>query len=168
MKRRDFREGTVLARLRPGVSLAQVFAEVDGYCRRLAQDWPDSNRYLRGFTYAHWPDHERGGITLTSIGVLLLGILLAVACANVAGILLARAEERRHETAIRQALGASRGRLIREWMVESTMLSSLAAAFGLAGARVLMNLLPGCCRHGDPHPLRVFASVLAFGCMRFR
>jgi predicted permease len=85
----------------------------------------------------------RGGITLTSIGVLLLGILLAVACANVTGILLARAEERRHETAIRQALGASRGRLMREWMVESAVISSLAAAFGLAGARVLMTLLPG-------------------------
>jgi hypothetical protein len=61
----------------------------------------------------------------------------------VAGILLARAEERRHETAIRQALGASRARLIREWMVESAVLSSLAAALGLAGAKVLMNLLPG-------------------------
>lgn len=143
LKRRDWREGTVWARLRPGVSLARASAEVDGYCRKLAQDWPGSNRYLSGFTYNALADHERGGINLTSIGVLLLGILLAVACANVAGILLARAEERRHETAIRQALGASRGRLMREWMVESAVLSSLAAAFGLAGARVLMNLLPG-------------------------
>jgi predicted permease len=143
MERREWREGTVWARLRPGVSPAQAAAEVDGYCRRLAQDWPESNRYLSGFTYAPLADHERGGIVLTSMGTLLLGILLAVACANVAGILLARAEERRHETAIRQALGASRGRLMREWMMESAVLSSLAALFGMAGARVLMTLLPG-------------------------
>src|ERR1019366_1112935 len=101
------------------------------------------NRYLAGSTWAPLAERERGGIALTSIAVILLGILLAVACANVAGILLARAEERRHETAIRQALGASRARLIREWMVESALLSSLAAALGLAGAKVLVNFLPG-------------------------
>jgi predicted permease len=109
----------------------------------LAQKWPETNRYLTGYTYAALADRDRGNRNLTAIGVLLLGILLAVACANVAGILLARAEERRHETAIRQALGASRARLVREWMVESAVLSSLAAALGLAGAKVLMNLLPG-------------------------
>jgi predicted permease len=143
LNRRDWREGTVWARLRPGVSVAQASAEVDDYCRRLAKDWPDSNRYLSASTYDVLADRERGGINMTGMGVILLGILLAVACANVAGILLARAEERRHETAIRQALGASRGRLMREWMVESAMLSSLAAALGLAGAKLLMNLLPG-------------------------
>ena len=143
IQRRDYRDATVWARLRPGVSHAEALSEVDGYCRRLERDWPESNRYLSGYTYDVLADRKRGGINETAIGVILLGILLAVACANVAGILLARAEDRRHETAIRQALGASRGRLMREWMVESAMLSSLAAAFGVAGARVLMNLLPG-------------------------
>jgi predicted permease len=142
-ERRDIHDGTLWARLRPGVSPAQAAAEVESVSRELAERWPATNRYLAGYTYAPLADRERGGITLTTIGVLLLGILLAVACANVAGILLARAEERRHETAIRQALGASRARLIREWMVESAVLSSIAAALGLAGAKVLMNLLPG-------------------------
>jgi predicted permease len=142
MERRDIHDGTLWARLRPGVSPAQAAAEVESVSRELAQRWPATNRYLAGYTYAPLADRERGGITLTTIGVLLLGILLAVACANVAGILLARAEERRHETAIRQALGASRARLVREWMVESAVLSSMAAALGLAGAKVLMNLLP--------------------------
>jgi predicted permease len=143
MERRDMRgDGTLFARLRPGVPLAQAAVEVESIGREMAQRWPETNRYLTGYTYAALADRERGNITLTAIGVLLLGILLAVACANVAGILLARAEERRHETAIRQALGASRARLVREWMVESVVLSSLAAALGLAGARVLMNLLP--------------------------
>jgi len=143
MARRDAREGTVWARLRPGVPPAQAAAEVDSVCRDLARKWPASNQYLAGNTFARFAGSKRSGITLTTIGVLLLDILLAVACANVTGILLARAEERRHETAIRQALGASRARLVREWMVESAVLSTFAAALGLAGARVLMNLLPG-------------------------
>lgn len=142
MEQRDHREGTLWARLGPGVQPAQAAAEVESVGREMSHRWPATNRYLAGYTYAALADRERGGITLTAIGVLLLGILLAVACANVAGILLARAEERRHETAIRQALGASRARLVREWMVESAVLSSLAAALGLAGARVLMNRLP--------------------------
>ena len=142
-ERRDIHDGTLWARLRPGVAPAQAAAEVESVSRELAERWPATNRYLAGYTWAPLAERERAGITLTSIAVMLLGILLAVACANVAGILLARAEERRHETAIRQALGASRARLIREWMVESAVLSSLAAALGLAGAKVLMNLLPG-------------------------
>jgi predicted permease len=108
----------------------------------MAQQWPETNRYLTGHTNAPIANRERGGVALTTIGVLLMGILLAVACANVAGILLARAEERRHETAIRQALGASRARLVREWMVESALVSSLGAALGIASARALMSLLP--------------------------
>jgi predicted permease len=142
-QRRDYREGIVWGRLRPGVSEEQASAEVDSVAREMARDWPATNRHLGGFAYAALADHERGGIALTTIAVLLLGILLAVACANVAGILLARAEDRRHETAVRQALGASRTRLVREWMVESAVLSTLGAALGLAGTKVLMNLLPG-------------------------
>jgi predicted permease len=143
MERRDIHDGTLWARLRPGVPLAQAAAEVESVCHEISRIWPATNRYLTGYTYAALASRERGGKNLTAIGVLLLGILLAVACANVAGILLARAEERRHETAIRQALGASRGRLVREWMVESAVLSSLGATLGLAGAWVLMNRLPG-------------------------
>ena len=141
-QRRDDRAGTLWGRLRPGVSLAAATAEVEGVTRQLAEQWPATNRYLKSYTWAPLAERRRGGITLTSIAVILLGLLMAVACANVAGILLARAEERRHETAIRQALGASRGRLMREWMVESAVLSSLAAALGLAAAKVLMKLLP--------------------------
>lgn len=178
LERRDMRDGNLFARLRPGVPLAQATAEVESVGRDMAQAWPQSNRYLTGYAYAILADRERGGITLTAIGVFLLGILLAVACANVAGILLARAEERRHETAIRQALGASRARLIREWMVESAVISVLAAALGLAGAKVLMNLLPGLIP-STVIPIRfefsfgprvwmyavslVFASALSFG-----
>ena len=144
IERRDLRgDGSLFARRRPGVSPAQAAAEVESVGREMARKGPATNRYLDGYTYDVLADRERGGRNVTAIGTLLLGILLAVACANVAGILLARAEERRHEIAIRQALGASRARLVREWMVESAVLSSLGAVLGLAGAKVLMNLLPG-------------------------
>jgi len=140
---RDDRFATVWARLQPGVSMEQASAEVKSIARELADRYPATNASLVGMVFSPLADRKRGGIVLTSFAVILLGILLAVACANVTGILLARAEERRHETAIRQALGASRGRLIREWMIESAVVSTMAAALGLAGAKVLMNLLPG-------------------------
>ncbi len=143
LKRRDVRGGTVWARLRPGVPLAQAAAEVEGVAHGMAREWPATNQYLTGYIYDELAQRERVATKVTAIGVLLLGILLAVACANVTGILLARAEERGHETAIRQALGASRTRLVREWVVESAVLSTFGAALGLAGASVLMKWLPG-------------------------
>jgi predicted permease len=140
---RDWRTGGLWGRLRQGVSMAQAAGEVDTAARDLARKWPATNRDLTGYAWAPFADRGAEGRNLTAIAVLLLDILLAVACANVTGVLLARAEERSHETAIRQALGASRGRLVRAWMVEAAVLSSVAAALGLAGARVLMSLLPG-------------------------
>ncbi len=142
LEKRDGRDGTLWARLRPGVTLEAARADVDRVARRMAETWPETNRYLAGHTYAVLQDRERGGLTLTAMGVLLLGLLLAVACANVAGILLAQAEERRHEVAVRQALGASRARLVRQWITESAVLATAGAALGLLGARLIMHVLP--------------------------
>jgi len=144
MERRDDREGIIWGRLRAGVQPEQVSAEVNGVVKgELSPNSPVLDRNLTGFAYAELAERERGGKVITAIGVFILAVLLAVACANVAGILLAQAEERRQETAIRQALGATRARLIRASLVESIMLSLFAAAIGLACARTLMNLLPG-------------------------
>lgn len=140
---RDGGSGSLLVRLRPHTSNTQLMAEVEGVRQDLARHYPTVYGHLTGSAYAVLAERRNGNIVLTAIGVLILGLLAAVACANVAGILLARAEERRHETAVRQALGASRGRLVREWMVESSLLALLASAFGLVGAAFLMNLAPG-------------------------
>jgi predicted permease len=139
---RDARNGGIWARLRPGVTRAQAAAEIERAGLELSRQWPATNRYVTARIYDELANRRRGDRNVVAIGVLLLGIVLAVACANVTGILLARAEERRHETAVRQALGASRARLIREWMIESAVLSTFGAALGLAGAWVMLNRLP--------------------------
>lgn len=140
--RRDYREGRVWARLQRGVALEASQAEIGRAADRIAKTWPATNRYLTGDAYFVLKDRDQGGLVLTSIGALVLGLLLAVACANLAGILLAQAEERRHELAVRQALGASRARLVRQWITESAVLAFAGATLGLIGARLLMNLLP--------------------------
>jgi predicted permease len=143
IEQRSNREGQVWARRRAGVGIAQAQAEVEAVARALSVRRPETNRYLTGYAWDEIKDRARGGRNLTAIAVLILGILLAVACANAAGLLLARAEERRHETAVRQASGASRARLMREWITESFVLASAGAAISLVAASAIMKLLPG-------------------------
>jgi len=172
IERRDAREGQVWARLRPGLTPAQALVEVQSVARDMANQWPQTNRYLDGYAWAALADHSRGGRNMTIIGVLILGILLAVACANIAGILLAQAEERRHEIAVRQSLGASRARLVREWMIESTVLALLGSGLGLAAAHILIDLVPRLAP-SFPIPLnlefsigpRVWLYALALACV---
>jgi predicted permease len=143
IERRDDQGGIIWGRLRAGVQPEQASAEIESVVRsEPSQNSPVLDRHLVGYAYAEFTERETGNKIVTAIGVLMLGILLAVACANVAGILLAQAEERRQETAVRQALGATRARLVRASLVESIVLSLFAAAIGLACARTLMNLLP--------------------------
>lgn len=141
--RRQDRGGALWARLREGVPEQTAIAEVQAAGAAIARNGPPETRFLQGHSYAVLKERARGGRNVATMGVLLLGILIAVACANVTGILLARAEERRRETALRQALGASRLRLIREWMIESIVLAFAGAAIGIAGARVLIDAAPG-------------------------
>ena len=132
----------LLARLRPGVSLAGAQAELDTLNANYAQQFP---------TYAD-PKFSLAASTLeqsligplrSSLLVLLaaVGFVLLIACANVASLLLVRATARQKEIGIRKALGASRLRLIRQLLSESLMLSLLGAIFGLLLAAGLVPLL---------------------------
>jgi putative ABC transport system permease protein len=136
---RNDREFETVARLRGGVTIQQAGAELDTLGRRLAVAYPETNR---GTTFQLIPETKRQGRTLP-IGLLLMavvGLVLVIACANVAGLLLARAEARRRELAVRVALGAGRLQLARQALTEGLLLSTLGGALGLALTSWLMSL----------------------------
>jgi putative ABC transport system permease protein len=132
---------TVLGRLAPGVSLTQARQEMDAAARRLAQTFPASNA---GHGVNLQPLHdELVGETRPALLALLVAVccVLLAACTNLANLQLARIVGRKGELAVRMALGASRGRVIRQLLVESLVLGLLGGAAGLLLARLLARSL---------------------------
>jgi putative ABC transport system permease protein len=132
--RLDNRSARVLwgiARLKPGASLAAAKAESAVIAERLAGTHPDTEKGF-GLFVAPLRDHFfrdlYGPVSLLLVGS---GFVLLIGCANVSGLLLARASGRRREMAVRAALGATRARLVRQLLVEYLLLSTVAAAAGL-------------------------------------
>ena len=137
----------VVARLKPGISLATARADLAGVARRIAGRYPEYRDWgVRMVTFPEWIVGPR----FTQMVLVLLsavGLLLLMGCANVSNLLLARATVRGREMGLRAALGAGRARLIRQLLTESVLLAGCGAAVGLAGAwwavRLLRLLGPG-------------------------
>jgi predicted permease len=140
-----------IGRLRPDQSLESARAETGTIAARLARAYPETNR-ARSLVLDRLQDAMAGPIR--PMILLLAGaiaLLLAVACTNIANLLLAHAQSRAPELALRGAIGASRGRLLRQLWTETLALFAVAGGVGVAGALPLARALVA--RYPDPLPL---------------
>ena len=157
------------ARLRPGITLAQAQAEMDAINRGLGEEhWED-----RGLGVKVVPWQQQVGSEVRPALLILLGaigLVLLIACANVASLLLARGTARLREAAVRQALGAGRSRLIRQLLTESLLLAIFGGTIGLLlafqGLEFLIRVAPDIPRLNettiDPRVL-LFSAALTLG-----
>jgi macrolide transport system ATP-binding/permease protein len=129
-----------VARLKTGVTFATALAGIKTIADNLARQFPDSNRDQKAFMLP-LTDVIVGDVRPILL-VLIAGaaLLLLIAAVNVASLLLVRAEQRRREMAVRGALGASRPRLVRQFITEGIILAAISGVLGLALAAVVMNL----------------------------
>ena len=153
----------VIGRMKPGTSLEKARAEVKTIAAQLAERYPNSNAKQ---SMTAEPLHEAVVGDLRPALMLLVGavaFVLLIACANVANLLLARAANRQREIAVRLALGARRGRVLRQLLTESVMLSLLGAVAGVLvgylGLEALLASLPGNVPRADE--VRIDVVVLA-------
>jgi predicted permease len=132
-------------RLKPGVTPEQAQAEISAVAKRLENDYPVTNRGrgVRLFPLWKTPFNNAGTLFPTlSVALAVVCFVLLIACANVGNLLLVKAFGRRHEMTVRLAVGAGRGRLLKQLLTEGLILSTIAAACGLLMATWCRNLLP--------------------------
>jgi len=163
-KRRDNRSSSAFARLRPGIGLKQAQTQISATNARLGQAYPDTNK---GWDVRLVALHDLLVREVKPSLLVLFGavaFVLLIACANVANLLLARAASRQKEIAIRAAMGASRGRIIRQMMTESLLLSIIGGIGGALLSAWLTDILLSAMPTGAPRVGQVSFDyrVLAF------
>jgi putative ABC transport system permease protein len=164
---RDNRAYSAIARLKPGVALQQAQSQINGINAQLAQAYPDTNAGSE-VNLAQLQERLVRAVRPSLLALLgAVAFVLLIACANVANLLLARSAARQKEVAIRSALGASRGRVIRQMLTESTLLSVLGGIVGLILSVWLTDLLVSITPANSPRltdvhvDLRVLVFTLA-------
>lgn len=139
----------VLARLKPRLSIPAATAELSVVARRLAAQYPDTDKDMTLSAYPERlarPDPDTGRMMIKASGLFLVLVVLVLflACANVANILLVRATTRERELAVRAALGAGRGRLLRQLLTESVLLAFLGGIagmlLGVGGSKAIQSI----------------------------
>jgi predicted permease len=143
-RKRDARNFHAIVRLKPGVSISEASAEAATVAARLARDFPKTNQGIGARIVPIWKAQD-GASSIVAWPLAILGaacgLVLLIACANVANLLLARSAARQTEFGIRAALGASPGRLSRQLIFESLLLAALATLAGLPLVVWLENVL---------------------------
>ena len=157
-----------VARLRDGVTVEQANADISAIARRIYDTSSEKNDYLNKDAAVVPLQDSITGKARSALLILLgaVGFLLLVACANVANLLLAQASVRERELAVRTALGAGRGRLIRQFLTEAFLLSLVSGALGVLGAysgvSALIALAPEDLPRLDTISINIPVLVFAF------
>ena len=163
---RKFHFLRVLGRLKPGVSIDQVRAEMAVIGDQIARASPETNKGWGIGVFPLQEDLTGSDLRTTSLTLFgAVGLLLLLACANVANLVLARGSLRAREMAVRASLGATRGRLLRQLLTESLLLAAAGGALGLWLAGLLLNAAPRLLPAGTIPPaimLELDARVVAF------
>ena len=167
-RQRGWNQASVIGRLRSGVTLEQARAEMQTIQHALAAQYPDEDKKLTAVSVISEMENVTGDLE-RPLHLLFAAVflLLLIACANVAGLLLARGAARQAELALRAALGASRTQIALQLLLESLTLASLGGLLGLAIAAALLRVAPALLPAGLPrvHELslnpRVFFFALA-------
>jgi putative ABC transport system permease protein len=133
IEKRSLRAYELFGILKHGVSIPQATAELDTSVRRMSAAYPDTNSDLAAKVQTFHDRYNGGQIRIVFLLMQgAVGFVLLIACANVANMMLSRALERRREISIRAAMGASRWQIVRQLLVECTLLSTLGGVLGLA------------------------------------